>query len=132
MDNNQQLTVNDIETAKPFVAPIEPYGTVVKVYDGDTITVVAKLQLQGSPYYKFSIRLAGIDTPEIRGANREAAIEARDALANKIMHKKVEITNVKTEKYGRLLADIHIDGLHINQWLINEGYAKPYFGGKKE
>ncbi len=125
-------SINDIENAQPFVAPIEPHGIVVKVYDGDTITVVAKLQLQGSPYYKFSIRLAGIDTPEIRGADKEAALAARDALANKIMHKEVEITNVKTEKYGRLLADIHIDGLHINQWLIQEGYAKPYFGGKKE
>lgn len=125
-------SINDIENAQPFVAPIETHGIVVKVYDGDTITVVTKLQLQGSPYYKFSIRLAGIDTPEIRGADKEAAIAARDALANKIMHKEVEITNIKTEKYGRLLADIHIDGLHINQWLIQEGYAKPYFGGKKE
>lgn len=125
-------SINDIENAQPFVAPIETHGIVVKVYDGDTITVVTKLQLEGSPYYKFSIRLAGIDTPEIRGADKEAAIAARDALANKIMHKEVEITNIKTEKYGRLLADIHIDGLHINQWLIQEGYAKPYFGGKKE
>lgn len=129
---NVMPTVADIDNAQTFVPPIENSGTVVKVYDGDTITVVAKLKLDGSPYYKFSVRLNGIDTPEMRGPDRDKAVLARDALSSLVLHKIVRLENVKTEKYGRLLADIYVDEIHVNSWLIQEGYAKPYFGGKKE
>ncbi len=36
------------------------------------------------------------------------------------------------DKYGRLLAEIYIDDIHVNQWLINNNLAKPYEGGTKE
>ena len=52
----------------PFTVPITG-GYVIKVYDGDTITVASKLPFDNSPIYRFSIRLAGIDTPEIKGKN---------------------------------------------------------------
>ncbi len=125
-------TISELDNARPFIPPIENTGTVVKVYDGDTLTVVAKLTLSGSPYYKFSVRLNGIDTPEMRGSNKDAAIAARDALSSLTLHKTIRMENIKTEKYGRLLADIYVDDIHVNAWLLQSGYAKPYFGGKKE
>ena len=48
-----------------FVAPIEK-GIVIKVYDGDTITIASKLPYETSPLYRFSVRLNGIDCPEIK------------------------------------------------------------------
>jgi endonuclease YncB( thermonuclease family) len=36
-----------------------------------------------------------------------------------------------TEKYGRLLADVIYDGTNMNEWMINNGYAVKYDGGKK-
>jgi endonuclease YncB( thermonuclease family) len=43
----------------------------------------------------------------------------------------VVLQNVGTEKYGRILADIYIENLHINQWMLDNKYAVPYDGGKK-
>ena len=46
----------------PFVPPIA-MGFVIKVYDGDTITIASKLPYPDSPLYRFSVRLNGIDCP---------------------------------------------------------------------
>jgi micrococcal nuclease len=117
-----------------FVPPLKT-GKVIKVYDGDTITIASKVPgLYNSPIYKFSIRLNGIDTPEMRTKDedeKEIAILARDALSEKIMGKEIRLENIKTEKYGRVLCDIYLDQSHLNQWLIDEKYALPYDGGTK-
>ena len=117
----------------PFVPPIQ-YGKVIKVYDGDTVTIASVLPNTTEPIYRFSIRLNGIDTPEIRGKTqeeKELAIQVRDALAEKIYGKMVELRNVGNEKYGRVLAEIYLDGENINQWLVDENFAVAYDGGKK-
>ena len=117
----------------PFVYPIR-FGKVIKVYDGDTITIAAKLPNTDGPIYRFSVRLNGIDTPEIRGkseAEKELAYYVRDALAEKIMGKIVELRNVSNEKYGRILANVYLDEQHINEWLVDENFAVYYDGGKK-
>lgn len=118
------------EDTEPFVAPITQ-GTVIKVYDGDTITIASKLPFWNSPMYRFSVRLAGIDTPEMNGKEVETAILARNTLSNLILKKKVTLKNVCTEKYGRLLADVYLDDIHVNKWMLDHKLAKPYFGGKK-
>jgi micrococcal nuclease len=117
----------------PFIPPIQ-YGKVIKVYDGDTITIASVLPNTTEPIYRFSVRLNGIDTPEIRGKTpeeKELAIQVRDALTEKIYGKMVELKNVDNEKYGRMLADIYFEDENINQWLVNENMAVPYDGGKK-
>jgi endonuclease YncB( thermonuclease family) len=117
----------------PFVPPIKS-GYVIKVYDGDTITIAAKMPYMNSPIYRFSVRLNGIDCPEIKSKSlieKELALNARDALANKIMRKNVILHNVSLEKYGRLLADVYCEGIHMNQWMLNNKFALPYDGGKK-
>ena len=69
-----------------------------KVYDGDTITIASKVPgLLDSPIYKFSVRLNGIDTPEIKGRNEEEksiAVKARDALSGLIMGKDILLKNL--------------------------------------
>ena len=90
--------------------------------------------IDDSTIYRVSVRLNGIDTPEIKGKNEDektAAKNARDALSSLILHKEVILKNVSTEKYGRLLADVYFNDLHLNQWMIDQRYAVKYDGGHK-
>ena len=117
-----------------FTFPIEG-GRVIKVYDGDTITIAAKLPFDNSPLYRLSVRLNGIDTPEIKGKTEDektAAKLVKDELSKLILNKRVSLKNIQTEKYGRILADVYIGELHINQWLVTEKYAVKYDGGTKK
>ena len=121
------------KTTVPFVPPVTA-GKVIKVYDGDTITVATKLPMKNSPVYRFPVRLTGIDSPEIKGKSEveiELAKKSRDALSELILEKDVELKNVSTEKYGRLLADVYIGKIHINRWMLDNKYAIPYDGGTK-
>ena len=129
---------NDIKhpTKLPVYIPTLKNITVIKVYDGDTITISA--QVAGNPcyrtYYRWSVRLRGIDTPEIKSKTqdeKEAAIVARDALSNKILNKKILLKDVKYDKYGRLLADVYLDKLCLNQWMLDNKYGVAYDGGTK-
>jgi len=122
------------EDTIPFVVPVTN-AEVIKVYDGDTITIATKLPFPNSPLYRFQVRLNGIDCPEIKGSSDEEkslAREARDKLTELLLHKQVILANVGTEKYGRLLADVFLDQLHINKWLIDNRYAVEYDGGTKK
>lgn len=135
MSSDMTTLLQNIEYAdtSPFVPPIH-FGKVIKVYDGDTITIASVLPNTTEPIYRFSVRLNGIDTPEIRGKTpeeKELAILARDELYNKIYGKMVTLENVGTEKYGRILADVYLDEEHINEWLVSKEYAVRYDGGTK-
>jgi len=116
----------------PYVPPVKR-GRVIKVYDGDTITIATRLPYDQT-VYRFSVRLLGIDCAEIKGktaAEKECAVRARNALITKILGKTVVLKNVKLEKYGRILADVYVDDIHINAWMLEEGLAVPYDGGTK-
>ena len=112
-------------------------GKVVKVYDADTITVANRISVggeQSEEIYRFQVRLNGIDSPEIKSKNpitKALAKESRDVLSGMIFGKIVELRNVQLEKYGRLLADVYLGDLHLNQWLIDNKYAVKYDGGTK-
>jgi micrococcal nuclease len=113
-------------------------GKVVKVYDADTITVANRISVGGAQsdeIYRFQVRLNGIDSPEIKSKNphtKELAKQARVVLSDMIFGKIVELKNVQFEKYGRLLADVYLGDLHLNQWLIEHNYAVRYDGGTKQ
>jgi micrococcal nuclease len=116
-----------------FIPPINT-GQVIKVYDGDTFTLAGHLPYDGSPLYRFSVRLNGIDCAEIKGKTeeeKEYAIRARTELDKLIMGKTVILKNVKNEKYGRLLADVFVEDLHVNKHMIDKGLAVEYDGGSK-
>jgi len=117
-----------------FTYPITS-GHVIKVYDGDTITIASKMPYENSPLFRFNVRLNGIDTPEIKSKNKNEkalAILARDSLSQLIMNKNVTLNNVKNEKYGRILADVYVDDLHINKWMIDKQFAVEYDGKTKK
>ena len=105
---------------------------VISVYDGDTITAVFKFN---GVYYKWNCRLNGIDTPEMKSKStdeKNAAIKARDFLREKILGKVVKLECGDFDKYGRLLVNVFINDEKINDTIIQQGYAKQYFGGTKE
>jgi len=122
------------KTTKPYIPPVNG-GKVIKVYDGDTITVASKLPYPASPVYRFQVRINGIDSPEMHGngANeRIMAIASRDALSEKILGKMVSLRNVTTEKYGRVLADVFFEEQNMGIWMIDSDLAVEYHGGTKE
>tara|TARA_B100000902_G_scaffold389684_2_gene437282 strand:- start:291 stop:482 length:192 start_codon:yes stop_codon:yes gene_type:complete len=55
----------------------------------------------------------------------------RDALREKILNNLVEVHCKDFDKYGRLLVEIIYENVNINNWLIENNYAKVYDGGKK-
>jgi endonuclease YncB( thermonuclease family) len=82
-----------------------------------------------------SVRLNGIDAPEIKGKSveeKEAAKQARDFVSNLVLNKYVRLENVESEKYGRILADVYIGDVHVNEMLVKERYAVKYDGGTKQ
>jgi micrococcal nuclease len=114
------------------------YAYVVKVYDGDTITVEVR---RHGRWVLQSIRLAGIDTPELRTKNpleRDAAERARDALSQGILHRHVWLHCHGREKYGRILADVFPVSYFRtrgdpswNQWMLDTQLACSYDGKTK-
>lgn len=124
------------EDTVEFTFPIKG-GRVIKVYDADTITIASKMPYDTSPMYRLSVRLNGIDTPEIKGKGvseeeKEAAKQARDFVSNLVFNKYVRLENIQSEKYGRILADVYIGDINLNELLIKERYAVNYDGGTKK
>jgi len=119
-----------------FIFPVDG-GRVIKVYDGDTITIAAKMPFKTmtGPIFRFSVRLIGIDTPEMTGKTadeKQAAQAAKKFVSDLILNKYVSLKNVKNEKYGRILADVFIEDIHLNDLLLKEKLAIPYDGSTKK
>ena len=142
-NNTEDEKLIDWSHTIPFIPPITR-GLVIKVYDGDTITIASKLPYENSSLYRFSVRLNGIDAPEIKGKSEDeiiAATTAKNALEKLILHKYVILKNTNTEKYGRILADVYLEraddrrknceNLHINKWLLDNKLVVPYNGKTK-
>ena len=87
-----------------------------------------------SPLYKFSVRLNGIDCPEIKGESddeKQCAQLAKKELEGLILNKQITMKNLATEKYGRILADVYLGDLHLNKHMLDKRLAVCYDGGKK-
>ena len=121
----------------PFVPPISE-GIVVKCYDGDSITVASHLPYDDSPLYRFSVRVLGIDCPEMRTKckdEKQCAKMAKAHLKELIMNQKVILNVHGLDKYGRVLADVELfkddQSINIAEEMIKNRYAVAYAGGKK-
>lgn len=91
---------------------------IVKVIDGDTIETAS-----GD-----TLRLLGIDTPEIYWDSGEAeylAWEAKNYSSEKLMKKNVKLKfdQEKEDQYGRILVYVFYEGENFNQKLLEKGYA---------
>ena len=107
---------------------------VISVYDGDTIRV----NIDSFPDIigkNISIRLKGIDAPEIKGKCQkeiDLAIMARDYLRNAInKSNQIELRNIKRGKYFRIVGELYINGINVTKNLIKRKLAYHYSGGKK-
>jgi len=107
---------------------------VVEVYDGDTIFVDLPDQ---HPLFgkRIGVRIFGIDTPEVR--TKDACEKAMGYKAKKVLQQllasadRVDLIDVKKDKFFRILAKVHVDGKPVANKLIQRGLAYKYFGTKK-
>ena len=123
----------------PSLSYAESYGdyqvaVYVRNYDGDTVT----FNLPGlHPIIgdKISIRVNGIDTPEIKGKCEKEKYDAKQAkeMVADILKDAEQITlkNMERGKYFRIAADVIVDGENLADVLIEAGVAVSYDGGKK-
>jgi micrococcal nuclease len=111
--------------------------TVDRVVDGDTCDVV--LDLGFDILYRCRVRLYGIDTPESR--TRDADEKIRGKLASAFLQEAIDNgTKVVIEtklkdskgKFGRVLGNVLVDGININQLMIENYLAVAYFGQSKD
>ena len=110
---------------------------VKRVVDGDTVDVI--LNLGFDIMYKSRVRLYGIDTPESRTRNLDE--KARGKMAGAFLKNAIDTgekvviqTKLKDSrgKFGRVLGNIIVDGININQLMIDNYHAAAYFGQSKE
>tara|TARA_B100001989_G_C24375487_1_gene381551 strand:+ start:247 stop:603 length:357 start_codon:yes stop_codon:yes gene_type:complete len=91
---------------------------IISCYDGDTCTTS-----EGE-----KIRLACIDTPEIRGneVNLEKALFARDYLNSKVKDKSIILKRITTDRYNRTVGELYADNINIQELLYKKGLARIY------
>jgi endonuclease YncB( thermonuclease family) len=118
-----------VVTEAPAAKPVQAGALylVTKVVDGDTITI----SMNGSPE---TLRLIGIDTPEtvdprsaVQCFGAEASSKTKELLTGKKVRIEKESSQGERDKYDRLLAYVYReDGLFINKYLVENGYAHEY------
>jgi endonuclease YncB( thermonuclease family) len=103
-------------------------------YDGDTIYVA----IPGLPdeIANMSVRVRGVDTPEMRGkceSEKQLAQRARDYARERLKSAtSVQFCEPEWGRYGgRVVASVRIDGSPLDLELINQGLARPYDGKTK-
>ena len=107
---------------------------VLRVIDGDTIAVRARIWIGQS--VETRVRIAGVDTPELRGdcaLEIELAMAARDLVVEAIGNAPVTLRDVRYDKFGgRVLARVEREtGEDMATLLITAGLGRPYDGGKR-
>ena len=111
---------------------------VTRVVDGDTVEFAAPF-LPAPLKPKLAVRVYGVDTPE-KGFRAKCESEAKRGAAATEFTKKV-ITEAKTAKValigwdkfgGRVLGDIILDGKSLRKMLIDNGFAREYYGDAKQ
>jgi len=102
--------------------------TVTKVVDGDTVYGDVDLGFNIG-FKKMEFRLSGINTPETKGATREAGLTTKKFVEDAIVNKEVIIVTKKDgkEKYGRYLAEIFFlvgaEWISLNKTLLDKSLA---------
>jgi len=114
---------------------MNPYfyrAELARVVDGDTVDL--KIDLGFYMTANIRIRLEGVDTPEIRGPEKEEGKISKAFVEKKLSQaRSIFVETMKTGKYGRWLGVIWFyEGTEetalcsLNKMLLDEGLAKPY------
>lgn len=150
------FTKYDIHTSEFSLYGISTLGRLVDIIDGDSLCIILPVF---NNFYKYNVRLNGIDTCEMRSKHQEnktLAIRARDALLELVTEKKYtteltkhniqEILNktvitlfvecLDFDKYGRLLANVYFDSpitgkIQLSEYLLQNKLAYQYTGKTK-
>jgi endonuclease YncB( thermonuclease family) len=98
---------------------------VVRVYDGDSITAKTGEK-------KIKVRLVGIDAPEKSRKKHELgqpfSQKATEYLASLVLNKTITIKEYGTDRYGRILGLVFINGTNVNLEMVKTGLAEVYRG----
>jgi len=95
------------------------HGVVIVVVDGDTVLFKPDhAHTSGRAFLK--VRLAGIDAPETDQPYGDAATHE---LAARVLNRRVAVTSVATDVYGRTIAHIHVAGHEVGTELVQSGFA---------
>lgn len=86
---------------------------VIVVMDGDTVMVLRDGK-------KIKVRLANIDAPE---SDQEYGKESRQALAGLVLKKQVRVKSHAVDSYGRLIAELNVDGQNVSETQLSNGMA---------
>ena len=121
-------TETSTESKSTFSGPVKAkvggiQAEVLEVLDGDT----AKVRLPSGRIK--SIRIAEIDAPEISHDKRGAQAggdEATKELSNRIGGKKISLSGLKGDPYGRFVASISVDGMNVGQDMLDKKVVQPY------
>lgn len=124
-----------------ILLPINSYSEeqikILKVIDADTILVSAPFM--PAPLKKqMPMRLSNVDTPNVKrwaNCDGESVLGEEAKKYVEILIKKSKTQQVKIvgyDKYGRWLGQIYLDGKSISDSLIENKFARPYYGGKKQ
>ncbi|WP_223380893.1 thermonuclease family protein [Nitratidesulfovibrio sp. SRB-5] len=92
-------------------------GKVVGVSDGDTVTVLS------SSHEQIRVRLYGIDAPE---SEQSFGAKSKQSLSGLLFGKMVEVDEVDVDRYGRVVARLHVGQVDINAEQVRRGMAWVY------
>jgi endonuclease YncB( thermonuclease family) len=106
--------LNDLVPTELSPASFDIVGRVVRVADGDTISV-----LDGNKD-QYKIRFYGIDTPEYDQPHGGAASKA---LAQRLANKTVGVVVKDIDRLGRTVGMVYLDGVNINVEMVKAGHA---------
>ena len=127
----------------PAAAQKTPVGvtydtTIVRATDGDTV-VIAAPYLPAPLKPELGVRIFGVDTPEkgFRGKCESEKVRGEQASEfTKLViksTKKHQVVLYDWDKFGvRVLGDILLDSMRLRALLINNGFAREYFGDAKQ
>jgi endonuclease YncB( thermonuclease family) len=112
-------------------------ATLTRVIDGDTVAFQA-LWLPDPLKKELSIRVFGVDTPE-KGHRAQCPSENERGQAATAFTKKMveqattrQVVLMSWDKYGgRVLGDVLLNGQSLRSMLIQQGYAREYYGEAK-
>jgi len=122
-----------VSAANPFYGDVV-VSDITSIYDADTFKVNIKHwpDVIGK---QVSIRVLGVDAPELRGkcaAEKAAALKAKQFTVEFLRAGQViELRKIKRGKYFRLLAAVYVDGKNLADALVKAKLARSYDGGRR-
>ncbi len=99
----------------------------IRVWDGDSLRL-------GMTQAAEAIRIFNIDAPEIEGQcvhESDLAQRSKRRLAELLQGQRVEVLRQGTDRYGRTLANVSINGRDAGDILVNDGLARTWSGRRE-